>query len=108
MIIGADFDGTWTDHPEIWGQTQVIITGNSWERFEIVINDWVGPRKPIMFAPYGEKDVDLIKIVNHKANMINTIGVGKYYENNPEAVDMLKILCPDTEIILVKGGNTFI
>ncbi len=107
-IVGSDFDGTWTDNPSLWTITDVIITGNSWENLDIVMERYVGPRKPIMFAPYRDDETTLMKIVSHKARMINEIGVTKFHEDQATQVQMLKLLCPDCEIVKVDSTRTFI
>jgi hypothetical protein len=108
MRVFSDLDGTYLDHPEIWGQVEAIVTGNSWQQMEKVMNDWVGPKQPIFFNPQDKEELTLLGIVNHKAEVLNRCKVDKYFEDNPEAVSMLKLLCPNTKIILVKGQRTFI
>lgn len=106
--VFADFDGTWTDHPEIWGQVDAIITGESWQAYDEFMQEWVGPKKPIFFNPANIKELSLLTIVNHKANIINKCKVTKFFENVPEQVQMLRIICPETDIVLVKPEMNFI
>ena len=107
MRIAADWDGTYLQHPEIHGLVDFIITGNPWQEYERIMNEWVGEKKPIFFNPIvGESD--LIDIVNHKANIINKCKVKRYYEDQQIQKDMLDLLCPQCEVILVKDGSTFI
>ena len=105
--IASDFDGTFDSHPEIWSQTDVIITGNYWGKYEDVMSRWPGPKKPIYFCPI-DPDEDMMKVVAHKADVINKLKARKFYEDQSEQATVLKIMCPECEIILVKEGATFI
>ena len=42
------------------------------------------------------------KHVEHKSNIINTLGITKYYEDDPKIVKALEKLCPNTTIVLIK------
>jgi hypothetical protein len=105
--IASDFDGTYDAHPEIWGQVNIIITGNPWDKYESVMNRWVGPEKPIYFNP-APPDGNVMAIISHKADILNKTKARKFYEDQQEQVDILKIMAPECEIILVKEGSTFI
>ncbi len=104
----ADFDGTWTNHPEIWEQVEAVVTGESWENYNEFMNDWVGPRRPVFFNPVEDGDLSTLTIVSHKSNIINKCNVTKFFEDQQEQVDMLQLLCPNTEIVHVKGEMTYI
>lgn len=105
--IAADLDGSYDSHPEIWGQVNIIITGNPWDEYENVMNHWVGPKKPIYFNPVPP-DENVMAIISHKADVLNKTKARKFYEDQQEQVDILKIMAPECEIILVKGGSTFL
>jgi hypothetical protein len=101
--ISSDYDGTWTDHPEIHGEIDFITTGNNWEKYDHVMDEQ--PGIPVYFNPGNE---ELMDIVNHKANVLNKTGAEKHYDDQPQQVGMLKLLCPNCRIILVKGGENTI
>lgn len=107
-MIASDFDGTWTEHPEIRGQSKIIITGASYEEFDRVMGEYEGEEKPIFFNPISDKEKTFLSTVNHKSQLINKMKISKYYEDNPETVTMLKIMCPDCQIIQVREGRTAI
>ena len=107
-LVMTDYNGTFDEHPELWGKVEGIITGTSWEDYRDFMNEKVGPDLPIFFNPKAIVDLDLRAICDFKANTINTAGVTKYYENEPKQAQMLKILCPDCEIVLVHEFETAI
>lgn len=104
-LVFADLNGTYDSHPEIHGMVKGIITGNSWENF-----DDIDPLDvPIFFNPLPKDgEHSLINIVNHKANIINKIGVTDFYENEPQQKNMLVIMCPKCKIHLVEEFRTAI
>lgn len=108
MIVAADYDGTYNTHPELHGSVDFIITGNPYTEFNRIMNEWEGEKLPIFFNPIEKGKEDLMNIVNHKANIINKCKVKKYYEDQFEQKEMLAILAPNCEIVLVKDGQTFI
>lgn len=107
-IIFADYNDTFDSHPEIWGQVKGIITGASWKEYQNFRERKIGPGVPIYFYPGEAGEKDMLAIANWKADIINKIGVTKYYEDNDTTVNVLKILCPKTKIIRVYEGRTLI
>lgn len=106
MPIFADFDGTWTDHPEIHGNVDAIVTGRSWQESQDLFDEAGQIDIPVFFNPVSSKDNNGNKIVLHKAEMINRCNVIKFYEDVPQEAAQLRILCPQTKIVLVKEGVT--
>lgn len=94
--IASDYDGTYSEHPEIRSDVDFIITGNTWEGYDHVMEQ--ASDIPVYFNPGKEEFLD---IVMHKANVINKQNVEKFYENQKEMVNLLKALCPKCKIILV-------
>lgn len=108
-IIASDLDGTYDEHPEIHGEVSLIITGNSWENYDSVMNTMYGlPPKPIYFSTIKKGEEDYLNIATFKSSIINKIGVTKFYENSLTQVDMIRLLSPDCKVILVKDNMNFI
>jgi hypothetical protein len=105
-IVFSDWDGTASDHPELFGTIMAIITGRSWEEAQDLFAEAGDMSIPVFFNPVSSKKNNQMTIVHHKSSVINKIGVTTFYENVPEEATMLKILCPKTKIILVKEGVT--
>jgi hypothetical protein len=103
-IIFADFYGTFSSHPEIWGKVKGLITGTSWQEYSKFREKKVGPGITTYFYP-GSPDRSEFKVINWKAQMINSIGVTKFYDDSPTTVEMLAILCPKCKIVLVEDGR---
>jgi hypothetical protein len=102
-LIGSDLHGSFDAHPEIWDKVDVIVTGETWEEFEGLMEKYVGPKKPIFLNPLPKgESPDLGNIVSHKEDIINTMEIDEYYEDQKEQADLLKILCPNCKIILLK------
>jgi hypothetical protein len=107
-IIFSDYNGTWDSHSELWGKVQGIITGVSWREYPEFREKKIGPGLPIYFYPGKEKETDMVSIAKWKSDIINKIGVTKYYENDPTTINILKILCPTCKIVRVFEGQTAI
>lgn len=107
-IVGSDFDNTWTIHPEIRGIVDVIITGNSWEETAGVMEELGRTDIPVFFNTVKSGEENLSNIVVHKADIIKKLGVTKFFEDQSQQVNLLKVLCPKTKIVLVKEDNTAI
>lgn len=105
--IAADYDGTFDSHPELWGNIDLIITGNPWQSYDDVMNSWEGPKKPTFWNPIDPED-EVMAIINHKADIINKTKARRFYEDQEEQAAILRIMCPECEIVLVTGGSTFI
>jgi len=93
-----DYDETYQTHPELRDGADFIITGNTWDEYGRIMEE-TNPDIPIFFNP-GR--TELMDIVTHKADIINKTGVIKFWEDQSDQADMLKILCPKCTIILVK------
>jgi hypothetical protein len=101
--IASDLTDTYDTHPEIRGEVSFIITANTWRTWEKVREN--ADDLPVYLNPGKE---ELMDIVNHKARVINQMNVQKYYEDQSEQVALLKAMCPNCRIVLVKEGLTAI
>lgn len=108
MPIFSDFDGTYSDKPELKGITDAIVTGRSWEEAQDLYDEAGRLTIPVFFNPVASKDNTSFKIVSHKANIINQCKATRFYEDVPQEAEQLKILCPNCKIVLVKEGSTTI
>lgn len=107
-VIAADYDGTWDKNPSLWGLVDVIITGNHWSKYDELMNRWTGPKRPVYFNTQ-EPNGEMMQIVGHKASILNALKAKRYYEDQEEQANILKIMCPETEIITVPSEErTFI
>lgn len=107
-IIFADYNKTWEIHPELWGKVQGIITGVSWREYSSFREKKIGPGLPIYFYPGEAGESDMVAIAKWKSDIINEVGVTKYYEDDPTTISVLTILCPKCKIIRVREGATAI
>lgn len=108
-VVFSDYHETWTDHPEIWGQVDAIVTSTPWYKSDEVLGDnWVGPSRPVFFNPTSKNNESLLQEANHKASIINKCDVTKFFEDDEDVVPMLQIMCPNTKIIQVKPEMNFI
>ncbi len=105
-IVAADYDGTYDLHPEIHGITDLIITGNSWEEAAGVGEDLRRTDIPVFYNTVKSGEENLSNIVSHKADTIKKIGATKFFEDQPQQVKLLQLMCPDCKIVLVKEGET--
>lgn len=105
--IASDFDGTWTDHPELWGIADVIVTGEWFRNYNDVMDRYPGPKLPIYFNEIDPEE-QVMKIVEHKSNIINRLHARRFYEDQEEQVKLLTILCPECEIVLVESERSYI
>lgn len=106
--IFSDYDGTYDSHPEIHGLAEAIVTGNSWQNSSHIYEQELDFTLPVFFNPVNDKDNDQQKIILHKAEIINRCKVDKFFEDQPQEAAQLKILCPNTKIVLVHEGVTAI
>lgn len=106
MPTFSDYDGTYSDHPEIHGDVDAIVTGRSWEEASDLFDEAGKLDIPVFFNPKASKDINVDAIVYHKANVINKAKVTTFYEDVPREAGMLDILCPNCKIILVTKGVT--
>lgn len=104
----ADFDGTFSNHPELKGIIDAIVTGRSWEESQDLYDEAGELTVPVFFNPVTSKNNTAFKIVLHKAEIINRCGVTRFWEDVPAEAAQLKILCPNCKIILVHEGVTAI
>lgn len=103
--VGADYHDTYENFREIMPEVEVIITGTNWSNaISEVLSQESDLKIPIFFnnLPDGTK-VELPDIIKHKSNIINSIGITKYYENQQEQIKLLSVLCPNCKFIHV--GN---
>ena len=106
--VFADYDSTYSSHPEIHGLVEAIVTGNSWENSDDIYGQEIDLMLPVFFNPVSDVDNNQSKIILHKAEIINRCGVTRFFEDQPQEVAQLKILCPNCKITLVKEGVTAI
>ncbi len=99
-ICGSDLDNTYDTHPEIHGEVDFIVTGNSWDKADEIM-DTEDINKPVFWNPGKE---ELMDIVAHKANIINKTGAVKFFEDQEIQVNLLKTMCPHARIIQVKDN----
>lgn len=104
----ADWDGTASDHPELMGIIDAVVTGRSWEESQDLYDEAGDLDIPVFFNPTSSKENDGHKIVLWKAEIINRCGVTRFWEDVPQEYQQLKILCPNCKVILVKPGVTAI
>ncbi len=107
-IIFSDYNKTFETHPELWGRVKGIITGVSWKEYSKFRERKIGPGLPIYFYPGEAGETDMVSIAKWKSDIINKVGVTKYYEDDSTQVNVLKILCPKCKIVQVFEGRTSI
>lgn len=97
-IVASDYDGTYSEHPEIRELVDFIVTGRSW-RDPRPLNS---RGKPVFFNAESNTEPTLDSVISHKAGVINRAKVDVFYENQPAQASVLQIMCPKTRIVLVK------
>jgi hypothetical protein len=97
-IVAADLTGTYDSHSELHGEVDLIITGESWENYNEIM-DSNDIDIPIFWNP-GK--TELMDIVGHKAEILTKTGAIKFYEDQKIQADLLKTMVPECHIILVK------
>lgn len=93
-IVASDHDGSFETHPEIRDQVDFLITGRAWNDREGMITRGL----PVFFNPTSEKPT-LDQVIMHKASIINRTGVSVYYENQPDQVKVLRVMCPKCKVV---------
>ena len=80
-----------------------VVTGRG-RKYSDITTAWLEKNKIIPLSLYmnnvGGRGQDHIK---HKANVINKLGITKYYEDSKRIYSGLKKLCQNTKIVLVEG-----
>lgn len=99
--IAADLDNTYDSHPEIHGEVDFIVTGNNWNKADEKMED-NELDIPVFWNPGKE---ELMVIVTHKAHVINQTNASKFYEDQKIQADLLRALCKNCRIILVKPNS---
>lgn len=99
--VGYDIDGVLTNG-FIREKPYVLITGRTINQWEDTIYDFGHLHCPVYLRPFGLPE-DQKAAAEWKMNMINWIGLDKYYEDNPEIVRYLKRNCPHTTIVQVNA-----
>ena len=107
-IVGSDLDGTFLEHTELWGITDLIITGNSWEIASGVMEELGRTDIPVFFNTVKSGEENLSNIVAHKADIIKKVGVIRFFEDQQQQVNLLQALCPNCKIIQVFENRTAI
>lgn len=97
--VASDLDNTYDSHPELEGEVDFIVTGSGWVKADEKSED---VDIPIFWNPGNE---ELMSIVNHKANVINQTNASKFYEDQKIQVDLLRALCKNCRIILVRQNS---
>lgn len=98
MIVGSDYDGTYPEHPEIWDEVDFIVTGRTWKQ-EI---DGKDVYCPVFLNPDSTASPTLTSVVTHKAHILNQTHADRFYEDQEEQAELLKILCPQCTIVLIR------
>lgn len=106
MPVLSDFDGTWENIENLWGDIDAIVTGRSYQEFEDFRDEYIGPQKPVFFNPIATNENNAQKIVLHKAEMINRMKATKFYEDQKDEVVKLRLLCPGCKIYWIRPGVT--
>lgn len=106
QVILSDFDGTWENIENLWGDVDAIVTGRSYQEFQDFRDEYIGPEKPVFFNPTTTTENNASKIVLHKAELINRMKATRFYEDQKDEVVKLRLLCPTCKIIWVKEGIT--
>jgi len=104
-ITFSDLDGTYRQHEEIRGEVEGIVTGRSWDDSRNIDDDVRRIPVPIFFNPDPDTTPTLESIVAHKSFVINSAQVTKFYEDQKEQVNLLKILCPSCEIVWINNKS---
>ena len=102
--IASDLDETFTNHPEIRGEVDFLVTANGWEKAKDKVDEY-DINIPVFWNPDKH---ELMEIVAHKANILTKTNAQKFYEDQKIQVDLLRTMVPNCRIILVKEGETAI
>src|ERR1700694_4127358 len=97
-VVFSDFYGTFSDHPELKGEVQAIVTGRSWQEAQDLYDEVGDLDIPVFFNPVTTKENNANKIILHKAEVLNRCKVTKYYEDVREEAAQLKILVPSSRM----------
>lgn len=99
--IAADLDDTYSTHSELVGEVDFLITGNGWDKADDKTEEF-DLDIPVFWNPGKE---ELMDIVAHKASVINKTNASKFYEDQKIQADLLRALCKNCRIILVKPNS---
>ena len=104
--VGSDIDGTYLEHEELHGHVDCLITANTYEEYDEVMDDLDWEDIPVFWNPLGKDEKpDIDSIVNHKSNIINKLELDTFFEDQPLQKEMLTVLCTKCNVILVKEGE---
>ena len=102
MLVGCDVDGVlYSTHPfKPPEHDYIIITGRQTDDWRRTVGH-VGTYRPIYLRPFnfpGEAG-------EWKAAIIKTIGITKFYEDTRSQAEVIRRICPECEVHLVKDGK---
>lgn len=98
--VGCDLDGVLVDGFTPPEADFTAISGRNIDDWERTIAQ-IGTLRPIYLKPPdfpGNSGV-------WKATMIRLLGIAKFYEDMPDQASQIKLICPDCEVVMVKGGQ---
>lgn len=102
QITASDYDDTYNLFDDSQrSEIDFIITGNDWTYYDDIMEE-THPNVPIFFSSLPSDDDSVMRVVSHKADVINKTGATIFYEDQPIQVSLLKALCKDCKIILFK------
>jgi hydroxymethylpyrimidine pyrophosphatase-like HAD family hydrolase len=103
-ITGYDIDGVLTAgiKPK---KPYVIISGRTYREWRRTLKE-IGTDAPIYLRPYG-KGYDCSVSGFWKAEIIMRLGIKKFYEDQIEQAEVIKMYCPDCKIIMVTNKGQY-
>jgi len=111
-IRGYDIDGVLTHGIKPFGNICFAITGRSFEEADHTyaqFKEWSIKDCAIYFCPLPSKDITREKAAYWKANMIQTLGVTVFFEDDLLQADIILRQLPNLMIHMVRpDGTTYI
>lgn len=97
-LVGTDLEGTFS----LSSGATVCISGRTFAEYDHVAKA-VASQMPLYIRGHGTYG-DRHHAGGFKALMINELGVTKYFEDDPLQADIIRMLCPFCEVVLVTQG----
>jgi hypothetical protein len=98
--VGCDVDGVLA-HGFIPPEPEfTVISGRTTDDWERTIGQ-VGTTRPIYLRPPGFPG----EAGEWKAVVIRTVGIRRFYEDMPDQAAVIRRICPDCTVVLVKRGQ---
>ena len=102
ILRGYDFDGVTTvGIPFV--QPCVIISGRTFAEYDEHIKHYASI-VPVYIRGVGNFG-DSIHAGEHKAAMINLLGVGEFFEDDPKQIEIIRKNCPKCTVFWVKSAS---